>query len=108
MLNRASRVGESQVGAVCGGAAIADIRDKHGGKVSALGNTRSQLGFGSSLSFGAGDGDRSTKRQVSKRTFRRRNRLTNQFMYISRFPILLNQVQARVYSPGAMPLGTEN
>lgn len=26
-----------------------------------------------------------------------------QFMYISRLPILLNQVQAKVYDPGVMP-----
>ena len=26
-----------------------------------------------------------------------------QFMYISRFPTLLNQVQASVYAPGATP-----
>ena len=31
-----------------------------------------------------------------------------QFMYISRLPILLNQVHARLYSPLAMPLGMEN
>ena len=31
-----------------------------------------------------------------------------QFMYISLLPILLNQVHARVYSPGAMPSGMEN
>ena len=31
-----------------------------------------------------------------------------QFMYISRLPTLLNQVQARVYWPGEMPSGTEN
>lgn len=30
-----------------------------------------------------------------------------QFMYISRFPTLLNQVHARVYSPGATPAGME-
>lgn len=28
-----------------------------------------------------------------------------QFMYISRLPTLLNQVHARVYAPGAMPVG---
>ena len=31
-----------------------------------------------------------------------------QFMYISRLPTLLNQVQARVYLPGLMPSGMEN
>ena len=31
-----------------------------------------------------------------------------QFMYISRLPILLNQVQAKVYGPGAIPSGMEN
>ena len=30
-----------------------------------------------------------------------------QFMYISRLPILLNQVQARVYGPGVIPSGME-
>ena len=30
-----------------------------------------------------------------------------QFMYISRLPILLNQVQAKVYGPGAIPCGME-
>ena len=30
-----------------------------------------------------------------------------QFMYISRLPILLNQVQAKVYAPGLMPSGME-
>ena len=30
-----------------------------------------------------------------------------QFMYISRFPILLNQVQAKVYDPGVIPSGME-
>ena len=30
-----------------------------------------------------------------------------QFMYISRLPTLLNQVHARVYAPGAMPVGIE-
>ena len=30
-----------------------------------------------------------------------------QFMYISRLPILLNQVHASVYSPGEMPEGME-
>ena len=29
-----------------------------------------------------------------------------QFMYISRLPILLNQVQAKVYGPGVIPSGT--
>lgn len=29
-----------------------------------------------------------------------------QFMYISRLPILLNQVQASVYDPGVIPSGT--
>ena len=28
-----------------------------------------------------------------------------QFMYISRLPILLNQVQAKVYDPGVIPWG---
>ena len=28
-----------------------------------------------------------------------------QFMYISRLPTLLNQVHARVYAPGATPVG---
>ena len=28
-----------------------------------------------------------------------------QFMYISRLPILLNQVQAKVYDPGVIPSG---
>lgn len=28
-----------------------------------------------------------------------------QFMYISRLPILLNQVQANVYDPGVIPSG---
>ena len=31
-----------------------------------------------------------------------------QFMYISRFPIRLNQVHANVYWPGVIPSGTEN
>lgn len=31
-----------------------------------------------------------------------------QFMYISRLPILLNQVQAKVYDPGVIPWGMEN
>ena len=31
-----------------------------------------------------------------------------QFMYISRLPILLNQVQAKVYDPGVIPSGMEN
>ena len=31
-----------------------------------------------------------------------------QFIYISRFPILLNQVQANVYEPGVIPCGIEN
>ena len=31
-----------------------------------------------------------------------------QFMYISRFPIRLNQVHASVYWPGVIPSGTEN
>lgn len=30
-----------------------------------------------------------------------------QFMYISRLPTLLNQVQAKVYDPGVMPAGIE-
>lgn len=42
------------------------------------------------------------------RVHQRRAMWQKHTMYISRFPILLNQVHARLYSPFAIPLGIEN